>query len=53
MGVPHAAPHGPAATGTRFAAELKTMKEPLGWNHAIGLALIAGGAGFVFSGRGG
>lgn len=27
------------------------LKEPLGWNHAIGFALIAAGAGFVFSGR--
>jgi uncharacterized protein len=24
------------------------LKEPLGWNHAIGFALIAGGAFFVF-----
>ncbi len=28
------------------------LKEPLGWNHAIGFLLIAAGAGFVFSGRG-
>jgi uncharacterized protein (DUF486 family) len=28
------------------------LKEPLGWNHAIGFALIATGAGFVFAGRG-
>jgi hypothetical protein len=28
------------------------LKEPLGWNHAVGFALIAAGAGFVFSGRG-
>ncbi len=27
------------------------LKEPLGWNHAIGFALIAAGAAFVFSGR--
>jgi hypothetical protein len=27
------------------------LKEPLGWNHAGGFALIAAGAGFVFSGR--
>jgi uncharacterized protein (DUF486 family) len=27
------------------------LKEPLGWNHAVGFALIAAGAGFVFSGR--
>ena len=27
------------------------LKEPLGWNHAIGFLLIAAGAGFVFSGR--
>lgn len=27
------------------------LKEPLGWNHAIGFALIAAGAGFVFAGR--
>jgi uncharacterized protein (DUF486 family) len=24
------------------------LKEPLGWNHAIGFALIAGGAWFIF-----
>jgi len=24
------------------------LKEPLGWNHAIGFALIAGGAFFIF-----
>ncbi len=28
------------------------LKEPLGWNHAIGFLLIAAGAGFVFAGRG-
>jgi hypothetical protein len=28
------------------------LKEPLGWNHAVGFALIATGAAFVFSGRG-
>jgi hypothetical protein len=27
------------------------LKEPLGWNHAVGFALIAAGAGFVFMGR--
>jgi uncharacterized protein (DUF486 family) len=27
------------------------LKEPLGWNHAIGFALIAAGAAFVFSSR--
>ena len=27
------------------------LKEPLGWNHAIGFLLIAAGAGFVFAGR--
>jgi hypothetical protein len=27
------------------------LKEPLGWKHAAGFALIAGGAGLVFSGR--
>jgi uncharacterized protein (DUF486 family) len=27
------------------------LKEPLCWNHAVGFALIAGGAAFVFSGR--
>jgi uncharacterized protein (DUF486 family) len=27
------------------------LKEPLGWNHAIGFALIAAGAAFIFSGR--
>lgn len=28
------------------------LKEPLGWNHAVGFALIAAGAAFIFSGRG-
>lgn len=28
------------------------LKEPLGWNHAAGFALIATGAGLVFAGRG-
>ncbi|MGP0060339.1 MAG: DMT family protein [Beijerinckiaceae bacterium] len=27
------------------------LKEPLGWNHAIGFALIAAGAFFVFKGK--
>lgn len=27
------------------------LKEPLGWNHAIGFGLIALGAWFVFQGR--
>ena len=27
------------------------LKEPLGWNHAVGFLLIAAGAGFVFSDR--
>ena len=27
------------------------LKEPLGWNHAIGFALIAAGAAFIFYGR--
>ena len=27
------------------------LKEPLGWNHLIGFALIAAGAFFVFHGR--
>jgi uncharacterized protein len=27
------------------------LKEPLGWNHAVGFALIAAGAFFIFSGR--
>jgi hypothetical protein len=27
------------------------LKEPLGWNHAVGFTLIAAGAGFVFAGR--
>lgn len=26
------------------------LKEPLGWNHAIGFALIAAGAAFIFHG---
>jgi uncharacterized protein (DUF486 family) len=28
------------------------LKEPLGWNHAVGFALIAAGAAFVFVGKG-
>jgi uncharacterized protein len=28
------------------------LKEPLGWNHAIGFALIMGGAFFIFQGKG-
>lgn len=28
------------------------LKEALTWNHAVGFALIAAGAAFVFSGRG-
>lgn len=28
------------------------LKEPLGWNHAIGFGLIALGAWFVFQGKG-
>jgi uncharacterized protein (DUF486 family) len=27
------------------------LKEPLGWNHAVGFTLIAAGAAFIFSGR--
>jgi len=27
------------------------LKEPLGWNHAIGFGLIALGAGFIFQGK--
>lgn len=27
------------------------LKEPLGWNHAVGFCLIAAGAGFVFAGK--
>jgi len=27
------------------------LKESLGWNHAVGFALIAAGAGFVFMGK--
>ena len=27
------------------------LKEPLGWNHAIGFALIAAGAYFIFKGK--
>jgi hypothetical protein len=27
------------------------LREPLGWNHAVGFALIAAGAFFVFKGR--
>lgn len=28
------------------------LKEPLGWSHAVGFALIASGAAVVFMGRG-
>ncbi len=35
-----------------FAAFSATyLKEPLGWNHAVGFVLIAAGAFFVFQGR--
>ena len=27
------------------------LKEPLGWNHAVGFALFAAGAGFVFAAK--
>ncbi|GAU83679.1 DMT family protein [Bosea sp. BIWAKO-01] len=27
------------------------LKEPLGWNHAIGFVLIAAGAFFIFQGK--
>lgn len=27
------------------------LKEPLGWNHAIGFSLIVAGAWFIFPGR--
>jgi uncharacterized protein len=27
------------------------LKEPLGWNHAVGFTLIAAGATFIFAGR--
>jgi uncharacterized protein len=27
------------------------LREPIGWNHAVGFALIASGAFFIFSGR--
>jgi uncharacterized protein (DUF486 family) len=27
------------------------LKEPIGWNHAFGFALIAGGAFFIFHGK--
>ena len=27
------------------------LREPLGWNHAVGFALIAAGAAFVFTGK--
>jgi uncharacterized protein (DUF486 family) len=27
------------------------LKEPLGWNHAVGFALIAAGAFFIFHGK--
>jgi uncharacterized protein len=36
-----------------FAAfSMLYLKEPLGWNHAVGFGLIAAGAAFVFAGRG-
>jgi uncharacterized protein len=40
-------------TLTVFAAfSVLWLKEPLGWNHAIGFGLIIAGAWFVFQGRG-
>jgi uncharacterized protein len=27
------------------------LREPLGWNHAVGFLLIAAGAGFIFMGK--
>jgi uncharacterized protein len=27
------------------------LKEPLGWNHAVGFGLIAAGAGFIFAAK--
>jgi uncharacterized protein (DUF486 family) len=27
------------------------LKEPLGWNHAVGFVLITAGAAFVFAGK--
>lgn len=39
-------------TLTVFAAfSVWFLKEPLTWNHAIGFALIAAGAWFIFQGR--
>jgi uncharacterized protein len=39
-------------TLTVFAAfSVLYLKEPLGWNHAIGFSLIAAGAFFIFAGR--
>ena len=28
-----------------------SLKEPLGWNHAVGFTLIAAGAAFIFVGK--
>lgn len=39
-------------TLTVFAAfSVWFLKEPLTWNHAVGFALIAAGAWFIFQGR--
>lgn len=33
------------------AFSVLVLKEPLGWNHAVGFTLIAGGAAFIFYGK--
>lgn len=42
----------PRSAASQGSGEGGHLKEPLGRNHAVGFALIAAGAGFVFSGRG-
>jgi uncharacterized protein (DUF486 family) len=37
--------------GTIAAFSLLYLKESLGWNHAVGFALIAAGSAFVCLGR--
>jgi uncharacterized protein len=37
--------------GVFAAFSILYLKEPIAWNHAIGFALIAAGAFFIFSGR--
>jgi hypothetical protein len=37
-----------AVAAVRAGPEIARLKEPLGWNHGLGFALIAAGAFFIF-----